>query len=54
MLVITRLAGESFTIGRARIKIDRIRNGVVTVAIDAPRDVRVLRDDAKVKVPRRV
>ena len=45
MLVIGRAEGDSFVVGEAIITITCIRNGQVTVGIDAPRSVSVLRSE---------
>ena len=46
MLVVKRKAGESIIIGdNIEIKIVKIEDGSVKVAIDAPRDISVLRKE---------
>ena len=46
MLVITRREGEAFQIGpEVWVKICRIKGNQARIAIDAPRDVKILRDD---------
>ena len=52
MLIITRRPGESFTVGEAVIHIREAHVGRVSVGIDAPRHVPILRDDAKQQQPR--
>lgn len=46
MLVLSRLEGESITIGEdVVVTIERVRGGKVSVSIEAPRSVRVLRTE---------
>ena len=46
MLVLTRRAGESIRIGdEIEVVVRRVAGNRVTVAIDAPRDVRILRGE---------
>ena len=52
MLVLTLHVGHSLQIGRATVILDRIDYGKVRLAIDAPPEVRILRDDAKDKTPK--
>jgi carbon storage regulator len=48
MLSITRREDQTFTIGDdITITVKRARSGQVELGIQAPRDVKVLRDDAK-------
>ena len=50
MLVLTRKRNEEILIGSdVRVKVLRIENGVVKLGIDAPSDVPILRDNAKVR-----
>lgn len=48
-LIITRAAGESVEIGNATVRVMCIKDGEVRLSIQAPRDVPIVRDDAKVK-----
>lgn len=45
MLVLTRKPGESIKIGSATIFINRLSAGQVSIAIDAPRELRILRGE---------
>lgn len=46
MLVLTRRLGEAFCIGRDTIvRVSAIEGGRVRIGIEAPRDVRVLREE---------
>lgn len=54
MLIITRRPGESFTVGEAVIHIRDAHGGRVSVGIEAPKHVQVLRDDAKQQQPKSV
>jgi carbon storage regulator len=48
MLVLTRRPSESFTIGdNIRIVITEVEGKKVRVGIEAPRDLQIVRDDAK-------
>lgn len=47
MLVITRKVGTSFTLGEATVHIVEQRGQHIRLAIDAPKGVRIIRDDAK-------
>lgn len=50
MLVLSRREGERIQIGKnVWVTINRVRGQVVTVGVDAPRDVEILRDE----LPRR-
>jgi carbon storage regulator len=50
MLILTRRPNESFAIGEnVVVWVLGIRGGQVSIGIDAPRDVRILRDNAKVR-----
>lgn len=51
MLTLTRQTGESLKIGEALVKIYRISGQRVWLSIDAPREVRIVRDDAKNTLP---
>lgn len=48
-LVLSRKEGESLTIGEAVVQIIKARSGNVRLAIQAPKHVAVLRDDATKK-----
>lgn len=53
MLVLTRKEDESLLIGdNIRVMVVEIRGDKVRLGIDAPKDVAILRDDAKNKQPR--
>lgn len=45
MLCITRKEGQSVIVGKATITVYRTRDGQVRLAIDAPRDVPVVRKE---------
>jgi carbon storage regulator len=46
MLVLTRLEGESILIGNdVRLVVTRIRGNSVRIAIEAPRDTRIVRGE---------
>ncbi|MCL2539706.1 MAG: carbon storage regulator CsrA [Oscillospiraceae bacterium] len=48
MLVLTRKPGESFFIGdEVKITVQSIRGDGVRIAIDAPREVKILRSELK-------
>lgn len=48
MLVLTRKEGQRIVIGDSiEVVVKRISGGRVRLAIEAPREVRVVRDDAK-------
>jgi carbon storage regulator len=48
MLRLTRRRGDGFTIGEnIHVQIASVRRGVVTVRIDAPRDVPIARDELR-------
>lgn len=50
MLVLTRKPGQYIEIGDdIRIHVTDVRENQVKLAIDAPKDVRILRHDAKVR-----
>lgn len=52
MLVLARAVGERILIGPdIVVKIVRVEGDQVRVGIDAPREVRILRDDAKKRTP---
>ena len=52
MLVITRKSGEAILIGKnIRIVIERIDRDRVKIGIDAPQEVRVLRDELEGRNP---
>jgi carbon storage regulator CsrA len=48
MLVLTRRAGESIKVGNITITVTRTGKSSVRIGINAPSDVRILRDDANV------
>ncbi len=51
MLVLTRKAGQSLTIGNnITVQVAEIRGNQVKLAIEAPRDVEIMRPDAKKKL----
>ncbi len=51
MLVLTRKAGEAVSIGDSiQIKIIEIKEGHVRIGIEAPADLRILREEIRVKV----
>ena len=53
MLVLTRRAGESFRIGESTVTITRVgSDGRIRVGIDAPVNVPIVRDDARLTEPR--
>lgn len=45
MLVITRKSGQAIVIGSAVVKIVKAKNGRVTVAIEAPREINIRRGE---------
>jgi len=49
MLCIKRRYGESFTVGRATIIIGEYSGGQISIMIDAPKNIPVVRDNAKCK-----
>ncbi len=49
MLVLCRKNKEAVQVGEARVVVLEIKNGSVRLGIEAPKSVRVLRDDAKRK-----
>jgi len=48
-LVLSRKQHQSITIGEAVITIERVRGGRVTVSVQAPKEMRVLRGELKPK-----
>jgi carbon storage regulator CsrA len=52
MLLIRRRTNESLRIGQATVKILRIRGGLVTLGIDAPPEIQIVRDDARDTTPK--
>lgn len=55
MLVLSRKENEKFTIGDdIEITVVRVGRGTVRIGVNAPRDMRILRDDAKDTDGRRV
>ena len=52
MLVLSRKLSESITIGdNITVKVLSIKNGIVRLGVEAPRDVRILREELKVRCP---
>lgn len=51
MLVLSRRVGESIRIGNAVLTIQKIRHNQISVSVDAPRDVRVMRTELEPKPP---
>jgi carbon storage regulator len=50
MLVITRKVGQVLYIGdNIKVVIVRVGNGVAQIGVEAPRDVTILREEAKLK-----
>ena len=49
MLCIKRKQGESFTVGEATIHIGQFSRGEISIFIDAPKNIPIVRDDAKCK-----
>lgn len=47
MLVLSRKAGERVSIGNITVVVKRIAGNRVTIAIDAPNDVRIVCGEAK-------
>lgn len=47
MLVISRKQGSSVRIGESVVKVLSIKGNVVKLGIEAPRETRIVRDDAK-------
>lgn len=47
MLCITRKSGQSVIIGDAKVTVTKLRSGSVRLAIEAPRNVRVIREEIK-------
>ncbi|MBU3068282.1 carbon storage regulator [Aestuariicella sp. G3-2] len=45
MLIFKRRSGESFSVGDSQVTV-YIHNGQIRVAVDAPKEIPVLRDDA--------
>lgn len=55
MLVITRRAGESVFIGdNITVTVTQVKGGQVSIGIEAPREVPILRDNAKNYQPKPV
>ena len=53
MLVLKRKIGEDSTIGEdIRVKVVRVWAGSVYLGIEAPKDIKILRDNATVRKPR--
>ena len=53
MLVLARRSGEGLTIGNIRIVVLGVHNKKVRLGIKAPKEVPVVRDEAKNKEPRK-
>jgi carbon storage regulator len=50
MLIISRRAGESATIGNnITVTLVEVRAGQVRLSIDAPKEVSIMRDDARIQ-----
>jgi carbon storage regulator CsrA len=49
MLVLTRKTGETIKIGDAVLTVTKVKGQAVRVAIEAPREVRILRGELEVK-----
>lgn len=45
MLLLTRRIGESLYIGNARVTVTGVHGGVVRLGIEAPQEVRILREE---------
>lgn len=52
MLVLSRKAQEAIQAGTVTITVLEIRGDKVKLGIDAPDEVRIVRDDAKVREPK--
>lgn len=52
MLVIARNPKQKFSIGETVVTIVKVSGDKVTLGIDAPPEVRIVRDDAKVREPK--
>ena len=53
MLVLSRRKGEKIQIGEnIFVTVTRIRDGNVSIGIEAPKEIPILRDDAKVRSPK--
>lgn len=53
MLVLKRRIDESITIGKdIRVVVVGVLDGSVTLGIEAPKDIKIVRDNAKVRKPR--
>jgi carbon storage regulator CsrA len=50
MLIITRKPGDEFQVGEARLRVSQVKGKQVTIQIEAPDHVAIVRDNAKVKV----
>jgi len=54
MLCITRKPGQSFTIGpNVTVHVTEIAGGQVKIGIKAPANIKILRDDAKVRTEKK-
>ena len=52
MLILTRRAGESFTIGEnITVTVTDVRGGQARIGIDAPKEINIQRDDMVNKNP---
>lgn len=50
MLVLSRRAGETFTVGKdIKITVVRVKGNAVRIGIEAPKEVRVLRGELEEK-----
>lgn len=47
MLVLSRKTGEKLTIGNIEITVVRIGPNTVRIGIDAPKDVKIMREELK-------
>ncbi|OAJ35350.1 carbon storage regulator [Piscirickettsia salmonis] len=55
MLVLTRKSGQEIFVGKdITIKVLSVVDGQVRIGIDAPRDVKIQRDDIKNKHPKQI
>lgn len=53
MLILMRKPGQALSIGNdITLTILNIREGAVRIGIDAPKEVQILRDEAKLRQPR--
>ena len=47
MLVLTRKETEAIMVGEVKVTIVRIKGGTVRIGIDAPKEVKILREELK-------